>query len=213
MKKLHPVLASCFLLASLNMEAQNQPGLEFHIRKAKSPIHIDGALTEDDWQVSAVATGFFMNNPVDSIPPFHPTEVRMTFDDHNLYIGFTCFETNPGVIIQSLRRDFDFGNNDNLGIYFDTYNDKTNGFYFNVNPYGVQREGLMSSGGNEVGDYSSYWDNKWFTKAQQYDDRWVVEVAIPFKSLRYNDDTWNFNVVRNDAKRNEVSSWIAAPLQ
>lgn len=204
----------CFLLLpGPSLSAQNKPGKEFHIKKAQGPILLDGSLEESSWKLSAVADGFFMNNPVDSIAPVNPTEVRMTFDDQNLYVGFTCYEDNKAVIIQSLRRDFEFGNNDNLGIYFDTYNDHTNGFYFNVNPYGVQREGLMSSGGNDPQDYSSFWDNKWYTAAAQYEDRWVVEIAIPFKSIRYNEDTWNFNVVRNDAKRNQVSSWIAAPLQ
>lgn len=207
------LLASCFFLASLQTVAQNQPGSEFHIRKAKGPIQMDGALTEDDWELSDVATGFFMNTPVDSIPPTNETEVRMTFDDNNLYIGLTAFDDNKEVLIQSLRRDFDFGNNDNMGIYIDTYNDKTNGFFFNVNPYGVQREGLLSGGGNDGGDYSSFWDNKWYTAAAQYDDRWVVEVAIPFKSIRYNNGIWNFNVLRNDAKRNERSNWIETPLQ
>jgi len=199
--------------AFLDLTAQNLPGTAYHIKRATGSIVLDGALDESDWKTESVAKDFFMNNPVDSIPPINPTEVRMTFDNDNLYIGFTCYESNKATIIQSLRRDFDFRNNDNLGIYFDTYNDHTNGFYFNVNPFGVQREGLMSSGGNEPVDYSSFWDNKWYTAAAQYDDRWVVEVAIPFKSIRYNNDTWNFNVVRNDAKRNEVSSWIAAPLQ
>lgn len=202
-----------FALASFSTEAQNLPGTEFHIRKAKSPIQIDGALTEDDWQVSAVASGFFMNIPVDSIAPQHETEVRMTFDDNYLYIGLTAFDDSRKVLIQSLRRDFEFGNNDNIGFYVDTYNDKTNGFFFNVNPFGVQREGLISSGGNDPSDYSSFWDNKWYTAAAQYEDRWVVEVAIPFKSIRYNDGTWNFNILRNDAKRNERSNWIATPLQ
>jgi len=202
-----------FLLSTSNILAQNPAGIEFHIKKAESPITLDGQLSESDWLTGDVAKNFYMNNPVDSMAPLNPTEVRMTFDDHHLYIGFTCFETNPAVIIQSLRRDFDFRNNDNLGIYFDTYNDHTNGFFFNVNPYGVQREGLMANGGNEPIDYSSFWDNKWYTAAAQFEDRWIVEVAIPFKSIRYNNDTWNFNVVRNDAKRNEVSSWIAAPLQ
>ncbi len=206
------ILLSIPACASL-LYAQNLPGTEYHIKRAAGSIQLDGALDEEDWTAATAARDFFMNNPVDSIPPLNATEVRMTFDSQNLYIGFTCFESNKATIIQSLRRDFDFRNNDNLGIYFDTYNDHTNGFYFNVNPFGVQREGLMSSGGNEPQDYSSFWDNKWYTAAAQYDDRWVVEVAIPFKSIRYNDDTWNFNVVRNDAKRNQVSSWIAAPLQ
>ncbi|MBX2940761.1 MAG: carbohydrate binding family 9 domain-containing protein [Cyclobacteriaceae bacterium] len=202
-----------FILASLVMVGQNLPGKEFHIKKAKSAIQIDGELTEEDWKTGSVITEFFMNRPVDSIAPHNKTEVRMTFDDHNLYLALTAFDNNKKVLIQSLRRDFEFGSNDNIGFYVDTYNDKTNGFAFNVNPFGVQREGLMSSGGNEPADYSSFWDNKWYTAAAQYEDRWVVEVAIPFKSIRYNDGVWNFNIMRNDAKRNEWSSWIAAPLQ
>ena len=213
MKILYILLTSCFVLAALLTEAQNQPGSEFHIHKAKGPVVLDGALTEEDWLSSDVATGFFMNTPFDSIPPQKETEVRMTFDDHNLYLGLTAFDDNKEVLIQSLRRDFDFGNNDNIGFYVDTYNDRTNGFFFNVNPFGVQREGLMSSGGNDPGDYSSFWDNKWYTAAAQYDDRWVVEVAIPFKSIRYNNGIWNFNILRNDAKRNERSNWIETPLQ
>jgi len=213
MAKLHLILIFWVILGALSLSAQNRPGTEFHIKKARGTIVMDGLLNEEDWQAGAVATGFFMNTPFDSIPPQNETEVRMTFDDHNLYIGLTAFENNREVLIQSLRRDFEFGNNDNMGIYLDTYNDKTNGFFFNVNPFGVQREGLMSGGGNDPGDYSSFWDNKWYTAAAQYDDRWVVEVAIPFKSIRYNEGTWNFNVLRNDAKRNERSNWIATPLQ
>ncbi|MGB4973433.1 MAG: carbohydrate binding family 9 domain-containing protein, partial [Cyclobacteriaceae bacterium] len=202
-----------FILVVLRVNAQHLPETEFHIKKAISAIQLDGALNEVDWQTGSVATGFFMNNPVDSIAPQYQTEFRMTFDEDNLYIGLTAFDDDKTVLIQSLRRDFEFSKNDNMGIYVDTYNDKTNGFFFNVNPFGVQREGLMSSGGNEPADYSAFWDNKWYTAAAQYDDRWVVEIAIPFKSIRYNDDNWNFNVMRKDAKRNEWSSWIAAPLQ
>ncbi|MDH4058991.1 MAG: hydrolase, partial [Cyclobacteriaceae bacterium] len=103
-----------FLLSTSNILAQNPAGIEFHIKKAESPITLDGQLSESDWLTGDVAKNFYMNNPVDSMAPLNPTEVRMTFDDHHLYIGFTCFETNPAVIIQSLRRDFDFRNNDNL---------------------------------------------------------------------------------------------------
>ena len=206
-------LVFVLLYCSLLTVAQNKPGSEFHIKRLKGTISLDGNLSEESWAASSVADGFFMNAPVDTMAPVNPTEVRMTFDNQNLYIGFTCYESNSATIIQSLRRDFEFRNNDNLGIYFDTYNDHTNGFFFNVNPFGVQREGLMSSGGNDPQDYATFWDNKWYTAAAQYEDRWVVEIAIPFKSIRYNADNWNFNVVRNDAKRNQVSSWIAAPLQ
>lgn len=116
-------------------------------------------------------------------------------------------------IVQSLRRDFEFQPNDNVGIYLNTYNDFTNGFYFNITPHGVQREGIMFNAGTSSNDYSSFWDNKWYSAVKRYDDRWIAEIAIPFKSVRYNTQSWNFDVLRNDVGKNQISSWIATPVQ
>jgi len=160
-----------------------------------------------------VGTGFFMNKPYDSIPPSQQTYFRIAFDEVFLYVSIECEDKNSNPVVQSLRREFDFGGNDNVGIYFDSYNDFTNGFFFNITPYGIQREGLMVSGGLNFSDYSTFWDNKWYSAVKRYEDRWVAELAIPLKSIRYNIDTWNFNVLRNDARRNEQSSWIATPFQ
>ncbi|MEQ9592861.1 MAG: DUF5916 domain-containing protein [Cyclobacteriaceae bacterium] len=214
MRNLYLVLSVVILLfGAFQVAAQNKPGTEFHIKKANSPIVLDGLLDEEAWQAAEVAGGFWMSSPIDSMAPINPSEVKLTFDSDNLYVAFICYDDNTEMIIQSMKRDFDFRTNDNIGIYFDPYDDRTNGFYFNVNPLGVQREGLMAGGGNAVEDFSSFWDNKWYTAYHQYDDRYVVEIAVPFKSIRYNAGDWNFQVVRNDAKRNQVSSLIAVPLQ
>ncbi len=193
--------------------SQNKPGKELSIRKATSPIQLDGVLNEQDWQSASVASGFYLNFPVDSIPPTFQSEVKVTFDETNLYIGIVCYDDSTPNVVQSLRRDFDWGTNDNFGIFFDPYNDYTNGFYFVVTPQGVQQEGLLSNGASSEFGYSSDWDNKWYSKVQRHDDRWIAEIAIPFKSIRYNVDDWNMTFVRNDVKRNQVSSWIATPVQ
>ena len=114
-----------------------------------------------------------------------------------------------------MRRDFDYVLNDNVGICIDPYNDFTNGFYFTITPFGVQLEGTMAGGGSFPESYNSNWDNKWYSHVQRYHDRWIAELAIPFKSFRYNSEAehWNITLVRNDLKRNQVSSWIAAPIQ
>jgi hypothetical protein len=206
-----------FFLASFSLitvaQIKNNPGLEFPVRKASGAIKIDGELTEESWIRSEKGKDFFVSKPIDSIPATNPTFFYITFDEDYLYIAFECMDDGKDPIVQSLRRDFDFAPNDNVGIYIDPYNDYTNGFYFNITPYGVQREGTVANAGTTSEDYSSFWDNKWYSAVQRHDDRWIAEIAIPFKSIRYNSENWNFNVLRNDVERNQVSSWIATPVQ
>lgn len=206
-------LAVLIVISSVS-PAQNKPGTGIPITKAKGPLVIDGILNEEDWKAAAVATDFFLNYPVDSLPPAFQTEVRLTFDDDFFYLSFVCYDDDKPTVVQSLRRDFEWSLNDNVGVYMDPYNDFTNGFYFGISPYGVQREGMMSGGGTDGQGYNGNWDNKWYSSVKRLEDRWIAELAIPFKSFRYNQSQpWNLNFVRQDLKRNEVSSWVAAPIQ
>lgn len=208
-------LFAALLLNSLLGFAQNKQGTGLSIIRSNSSITIDGVLDEEVWAATGVATHFFLNYPVDSLPPAFQTEARLTFDDDNFYISFVCFDDSRPSVVQSLRRDFEWSLNDNVGIYLDPYNDFTNGFFFGISPYGVQREGLMSGGGTDGDSYNSNWDNKWYSAVKRLEDRWIAEIAIPFKSFRYNQKelVWNVNFIRQDLKRNEVSSWIATPIQ
>jgi len=208
------ILAGTLLISGLCV-AQNKPGTGLTIDRAKSAITIDGVLDEESWKTAGVATNFFLNYPVDSLAPAFQTEARLTFDDDFFYISFVCYDDSRPSVVQSLRRDFEWSLNDNVGVYMDPYNDFTNGFFFGISPYGVQREGLMSGGGTSSDGYNSNWDNKWYSAVKRLDDRWIAEIAIPFKSFRYNQKeiVWNINFIRQDLKRNQVSSWIATPIQ
>ncbi len=195
---------------------KNKPGITLSISKATGTIKLDGILDEEDWKQAVPAKDFFLNYPVDSLPPTFQTEARFTFDDHFFYVSFLCYDDKAPFVVQSLRRDFDAGLNDWIGISMDPYNDFTNGFYFLVSPYGVQNEGTVSGGGSSIMDsFNSSWDNKWYSHVVRHDDRWIVEMAIPFKSFRYNSqaDHWNISVMRRDLKRNQTSSWVATPIQ
>ncbi len=194
---------------------KNKPGMELVIKKATGIIKLDGLLDEPDWTHAAPAKDFFLNYPVDSLPPTFQTETRFTFDEHFLYISFVCYDNHIPSVVQSLRRDYDPSLNDWVGIAIDPYNDFTNGFYFLISPYGVQHEGTVSGGGSGSDSFNSSWDNKWYSQVQRLEDRWIAELAIPFKSFRYNSqvDHWNVSMVRNDLKRNQASGWIAAPIQ
>jgi hypothetical protein len=205
-------LFGLFLL-SFASYSQNKPGMELNIRKAKDAIKLDGELNEGDWQAAFVAKDFFLNYPVDSLPPTFQSEVRLTFDDHNFYVGIICYDDKSPDVVQSLRRDIEWEGNDNIGIYMNPFNDFTSGFFFTITPMGVQSEGTISNGGAIDDSYNNNWDNKWYSKVKRLDDRWVAEIAIPFKSIRYNLSDWNITFLRNDVKRNQVSSWIATPIQ
>ncbi len=207
-----------FLLITLTevfSQTKNPVGKGLAIRRAKAPIILDGKLDENDWKDADVAKDFFLNYPVDTASAPFQSEARLTFDDAALYVSFVCYDDARPDVVQSLRRDFDFGTNDNMGMYLGPYNDGLNGFYFQVTPYGVQAEGTISAGGSEDMSYNSTWDNKWYSKVTKHEDRWVAELMIPFKSFRFKSEAreWNITFLRWDLKRNLVSSWIATPIQ
>lgn len=209
-------LALALLLLSACVFSQNKPGKPLSIKKTTGIITLDGVLNEPDWTTADPATNFFLNYPVDSLPPTFQSEARLAFDDHFLYISFVCYDNNKADIVQSLRRDIDWSLNDNIGIYLDPFNDYTNGFFFTITPFGVQSEGVISNGGQDGdGSFSNSWDNKWYSNVKRSQDRWVAELAIPFKSFRYSHTSseWNVTFLRNDVKRNQISSWIATPIQ
>ena len=204
-----------FMFVPLILYAQNKPGTALHIKKAKAAITLDGKLDEDDWAMAQVAKDWFLNFPVDTTESPFQTEARVTFDDQYFYVSFVCMDDNTPDLINSLRRDFDFPLNDNVGVNIGPYNDGLNGFFFSVTPAGVQREGILSGGGAGGDAFNSYWDNKWFSTVVRYEDRWIAEFAIPWKSFRYKNGLkeWNILFDRSDKKRNLRSSWIRTPIQ
>jgi len=202
-------------VTQLVAQEKHLPGTELSIRKATGPIVLDGVLDEPSWSAASVAGDFFMNYPVDTLRARYQTEARLVYDDNSLFISLVCHDNEEPNIVQSLRRDFDYTSNDNASIMIGPYNDGLNGFYFALTPEGVQLEGTIAAGGREGGNFISSWDNKWYSKVVKSADRWVAEIRIPFKSFRYKNgaDTWDITIVRYDLKRNEVSSWIATPIQ
>jgi hypothetical protein len=184
----------------------------YKAQKMKSVIKLDGILDEQDWLEAQVAGDFYLVLPVDTGFPQQPSEVLLTYDDKAFYMAITFFDTVPGKrIAESFRRDFNFGNNDNFLSFFDTFLDQTNGFSFGVSASGAVWDGMMHSGSN----MNLNWDCKMESKTRHYEDRWVTEMRIPFRSVRYpkGSQTWFMNFSRQDLKTNEKSSWAPVPRQ
>ena len=191
---------------------KNNENYILHVKKATGPIKIDGLISEPDWKTAEKAKDFQLVLPVDSGYAKSPSEVVMTYDDKAFYLGITFFDTIPGKrIMESFRRDFIFGNNDNVLVFFDTFLDQTNGFSFGASASGAKWDGTMS-GGSAV---NLNWDCKWDSKTTQYKDRWVTEMKIPFRSIRFKSgtDRWYVNFSRLDLKTNEKSAWAPVPRQ
>lgn len=184
----------------------------YNVKKAQSAIKIDGVIEEPDWMVAQKADNFYRILPIDTGYAYQQSAILMTYDDKALYLAQIFYDTIPGKrIMESYRRDFSFGNNDNFLVFFDTFLDQTNGFSFGVSASGAKWDGTMSDGHSVAHN----WDCKWESKTKHYDDKWVTEMRIPFKSVRYPKESqlWNTNFSRLDLKSNEKSSWAPVPRQ
>ena len=198
-------------LAFVTTNAQKKnDAFRLPIKEASSPIIIDGVMDEQAWEEAEVATDFYMMLPMDTSKAQVRTDVKMTYDQNNLYLIAINYHAVPGpYMVESLRRDFAFGKNDNFLLFMDPFNDLTNGFSFGANAAGAQWDGIMFEGGKV--DLS--WDNKWRSEVKNYDDKWVFEMAVPFKTIRYKEGItqWGINFSRLDLKTTEKSSWTPIP--
>lgn len=180
---------------------------QLRVHRAASPIVIDGSASEAAWESAEVAGDFWMVLPMDTDRAKVRTDVRMAYDSQNLYLSAICYHGGvPGpYMVESLRRDWSFTRNDNFIFFLDTFDDQTNGFTFGVNAEGAQWDGLLYEGGRA----NLSWDNKWTSAVKSYGDRYEVEIAIPFTSIRYKNGIkrWGVNFSRLDLKTTEKSSW------
>ena len=209
------LFTSLLLLVTLSLFGQNNAdNFQIHIQKSAVDIVLDGALNESAWQTGEQkADRFKLIFPNDTAYSPWATETRLTFDKQNLYIGVVCRELRTDYTVQGLRRDFGSGTTDVINVMFDPSKDGLNGFIFSVSPFNVQREALVSTGEN----LALEWDNKWYSAVQNFDDYWTVEIAIPFKTLRYNvsegENSWGIQFIRTKVKDFETSVWAPTPFQ
>lgn len=171
----------------------------------KPPV-IDGKLDDEAWKHAAVFKDFYQVSPGDNIAPSRPTEAFIGYDSKFLYLAFHCYDEPDKVRGTVAKRDEIFGE-DNVRIFLDTFNDQRKAYVLGWNPLGIQQDGIMTEGNGT--DFSV--DIVMESKGQITSDGWVVEVAIPFKSLRYEagkGKLWGIEVWRNiDRFNDEIDSW------
>jgi len=158
---------------------------------------VDGLLNDSVWFGASRITTFFQREPNEGLPATESTNVAITFDRHNLYIGIRCYDSRVDQIIANeMRYDVDLSENDRIEILLDTFNDGRNTFFFSTNPLGVQRDGLVR---NEGENLNWDWNGVWFCATQIDPLGWTAEFAIPFRTLRFDENgqgEWGINIAR-----------------
>ena len=181
-------------------------------RYIDAPINLDGVLDEAVWETAEVAGDFQQFFPSDQVPAEYPTEVKVLFSDTHLYVGIYARKAPGDYVVSTLKRDFGALTNDNISLLFDTFSDGTTAYFFGVTPYGVRREGLVSEGGS---NFNNTWDIKWQAEATRFDDHFVIEIAIPFTSLKFVEGAtkWRFRPYRWNNQSNQQDTWVKVPQQ
>lgn len=202
----------CWVLPSA---AAGQPSRDstksLQTRHTFEEIIIDGILSESTWQTVAVADSFIQIEPQEGQPTQHGTQVRSLFDEKFLYVGALCMDSGAtsGIRVQDLRRDFDPANNDLFGVMLDPFHDRRHCVSFQVNRLGALRDLQVFNGHVEDESY----DVIWTARVSECPSGWTVEMAIPWRSLRYPSDArlFGLNFIRVVRRANELSAWSPFP--
>ncbi|NNF39053.1 MAG: carbohydrate binding family 9 domain-containing protein, partial [Gemmatimonadetes bacterium] len=170
-----------------------------------APLTLDGRLDEAVYSDYAPFGDFVQVVPDAGSPATERTDVWVMFDDENIYVTCRCFDTAPPEewVVNELRRDTPGNrNNEHFGVMFDTFYDRRSGVMFYANPLGARSDYSVVDEGNSNTDWNPVWD----VVGGEFDGGWVVEMEIPFKSLRYvsgDDQLWGFQIRRSIRHKNE----------
>ncbi len=177
------------------------------------PIVIDGVLDETVWQTVPSIGDLIQRQPNPGDQPSERTEVKLLHNADYLYLGVVAYDSEPDEIIGTqMARDGNIWSDDHLELLLDTFLDQRNAYYFATNPTGALVDGLLLP--NEL-RVNTNWDAIWDLRTQRSENAWVIEIAIPFKSLSFSKDhsEWGFNIKRAVFRKQEQAQWTAARLE
>ncbi|WGD34624.1 DUF5916 domain-containing protein [Olleya sp. YS] len=195
------------LVISFQIKAQDKK--TYQIERTDSPPKIDGVLDDKAWIDAQVATDFteFRPDVGDTAAEHKKTKVRMTYDDSGIYVAAYCYDDPEDIMRQFTQRD-NFGQSDFFAVIFNPNNDAQNNTEFFVFSSGTQADAVESPNiGEDFG-----WNAVWESSVNIVDDGWIVEIKIPYRSLRFTqqeDPTWGIQFHRHYRKTREQMTWNA----
>lgn len=195
----HPVLAN----------ESGEPDLSgIRVERITTAPVIDGRLDEASWRAAFRISHLTQLEPEEGMPASESTEVFISYDQFTLYIGIRCFDHEyTRIVANEMRRDATLQDNDHVEIYLDTFHDHRNAFFFATNPLGTQWDGLVR---NEGENLNFDWNGIWNCESTIDSLGWSTEIAIPFKSLRFNSSDsmkWGWNIGRFISRKREEDYW------
>jgi hypothetical protein len=192
----------------------------FSVPRIDEPAVVDGRLDEPAWARATRLSGFSEYRPVDSQRASERTDILMWYAPNALYIGVMAYDSQPGSVRATVADRDNLERDDSIRIFLDTFNDRRRAFIFGVNPLGVQEDGVQTEGAFNAGrmfgmggsvDLSP--DYQFDSKGQITPEGYVVEIRIPFKSLRYPGGgplRWGINFLRKTQRTGREDTWTDA---
>ena len=189
-----------------------------HATRTDHAPRIDGTLHDPLWSTAEPIDDFRQKEPLEGHPATEKTVVRILYDSRNVYFGIHCFDhAPPDIIATQLRRDLSQDLDDNFAILIDPILSYRNGYIFQINPQGTQRDGqVIEEQAPTVNDsiVDPSWDGRWLAAAEVTGDGWTGTIAIPFSTLNFGggaDVTWGINFRRFIRRKNEEDVWSGWP--
>ena len=206
------LMTSLVFLLSMRLLVFGQAGNEvpevraLWIPEQEAP-RLDGRLDEPVWDRAPLASDFLQREPREGEPATESTEVRILYSKQALYFGVFCHDSQPeSILATELQRDDQMRSDDTFAVSLDTFHDHRNGFMFVTNPLGTKFDAVIT----DEGQLNVEWDEKWSTATQVSNAGWVVEIAIPWKTLRTQSDkfqTWGIDFERIIRRKAEQTYW------
>ena len=169
-------------------------------------IELDGRLDEGPWKRALPAADFIQQDPDNGTPATEPTEVRIIYNNESLFMGVTCFDSEPDEWLGYQRRRDEFLQSDDRFMWtIDTFNNQQTGYFFEMNPSGLMGDALRGTGFN-----NRQWDGIWNAKVSRSEIGWTLEIEIPFRTLNFDPEAtaWGINFQRTVRRKNEESVWM-----
>jgi hypothetical protein len=213
MTKIQAIIFAGLFLIVFGQDADAQPTLASARTRSITAIRLatgesvdlDGQLDESVWSRALPAADFRQIDPTNGAPATEATEVRIAYDDEALYMGVTCYDSEPDRWLGYQRRRDEFLPADDRFMWtIDTFLDTRSGYFFEMNPSGLMADSLFGVNGD-----NRAWDGIWNARVRHSAIGWTIEIQIPFRTLNFNPDVdaWGANFQRTVRRKNEDSIW------
>jgi len=172
---------------------------------------LDGKLNDTCWDLVEWSGGYIEWSPQENTEPSQQTQLKILYDDKNLYVAFDCLDSSPDSVVERLSRRDGF-DGDWVEINIDSYYDQRTAFSFTITAAGVKGEEFITDNG---ASWDATWNPIWHAETNVDSSGWTAEIRIPLSQLRFSKDEnqiWGIQSTRRYFRKEERSTWQRSPL-